>query len=264
MRRLWTSPDTPQPGTFRPAIRLQQSWSAAAEKRALIWMAKRTPGWINSDHLTILGFVAQCAAGVCYALAHGHPAALLWGVVCLALNWVGDSLDGTLARVRSRQRPRYGFYVDHIADSVSALFLMGGLALSGFVKPPVAVGLLICFLMLSVESYLATYTVGKFHMSHWKFGPTELRILLAAGNLAVFHDPAVTVLGTHWRLFDFGGCIGIGGMTLMFLIAGARHTTQLYREEKIALPSPNNAERVIPDASARAIAGACAARTERR
>jgi len=219
---------------FIPATRLQQSLVASAEKRALLWMSARTPAWVNSDHLTMLGFVAQCMAGVCYALAGRYPAALLWGVLCLGVNWLGDSLDGTLARFRDCQRPRYGFYVDHIADTVAALFLMGGLALSGFVKPGIAIGMLIAFLVLSIESYLATYTMGKFHLSHWRFGPTELRILLAAGNLAVFHNPAVTVFGTHWRLFDFGGVIAIAGMGSMFLAAAGRHVRQLYMEEPAA------------------------------
>ena len=217
--------------SFVPAIRVQSSLVSRAEKRALIWMAKRVPHWINSDHLTILGFVAQCMAGVCYSLARWYPSALLWAIACLILNWLGDSLDGTLARVRDCQRPRYGFYVDHVADSVAALFLMGGLAISGFTAPAVAIGLLISFLMLSMESYLATYTIGKFHLSHWRFGPTELRILLAAGNLALFDNPRVTVFGTHWRLFDFGGVIGMTGMALMFASAATRHIRQLYREE---------------------------------
>lgn len=209
---------------------------AAGEKRLLTWMAERTPRWVNSDHLTLLGFVAQCAAGVCYALARFYPQALLWGIVCLVLNWLGDSLDGTLARVRNCQRPRYGFYVDHVADSVAAVFLMGGLAFSGFVYPAVAIGLLVAFLMLSIESYLATYTVGRFHLSHWKFGPTELRLLLIAGNLEVFHNHAVTVFGTGWRLFDFGGAIGIVGMALMFTVATVQHVAQLYREEPRVRP----------------------------
>src|SRR5579864_518862 len=114
---------------FIPATRLQQSFVAAAEKSTLLWLAERTPRWINSDYLTLLGFVAQCLAGVCYALARWNHYALLPGIVFLALNWLGDSLDGTLARVRNCQRPRYGFYVDHIVDTFAAFFLMGGLAL---------------------------------------------------------------------------------------------------------------------------------------
>jgi phosphatidylglycerophosphate synthase len=222
---------------FVDAVRVQNNLVAKVEKQALIWMAERIPSWINSDHLTALGFFSQCLAGICYALTRWHRQALLWGILFQALNWLGDSLDGTLARVRRCQRPRYGFYVDHVTDSVAALFLLGGLGLSGFVHPIVAIGLLIAFLMLSIESYLATYTVGRFHLSHWKFGPTELRLLLAAGNLAVFHNPAVTVFGMHWRVFDFGGVIGIFGMSVMFVTAAARHTLQLYKEEPIVDPA---------------------------
>lgn len=229
--------------TFAVAARVQQSFVAAEEQRVLTWMAERAPAGIHSDHLTVLGFLAQCGAGVCYAVAHHHRQALLWGILCLGLNWLGDSLDGTLARIRDCQRPRYGFYVDHIADSVAALFLMSGLALSGYIHPSIAIGLLIAFLMLSIETYLASYTVGKFHLSHSKFGPTELRLLLAAGNLAVFHNPAVTVFGTDWRLFDFGGAVGMAGMGVMFLAAAARHISQLYKEEPILAPAPGTSRK---------------------
>jgi len=219
---------------FTAATRIQESFVAVAEKRALIWLAERTPRWINSDHLTILGFVSQCLAGVCYALARWNPDTLLLGIVCLALNWLGDSLDGTLARVRNRQRPRYGFYVDHVTDTVAAFFLMGGLALSGYVHPGIALGMLIAFLMLSIEAYLATYTLGRFRLSYWKFGPTEIRILLAAGNVALWRNPGITVLGRQYLLFDLGGVIAIAGIGLMLVVSAIRHTAQLYREEKIA------------------------------
>src|ERR1700692_2593916 len=136
--------------------RVQESWVAEHEKCALLWLAARTPQWIGPDHLTVLGLVAQIGAGACYALASRHKYALLGVIACLALNWLGDSLDGTLARVRNRQRPRYGFYVDHMTDSFGALALMGGLAMSGYIRPEVAIGLLIGFLMLSLQSYLAT------------------------------------------------------------------------------------------------------------
>jgi len=97
---------------FRNATRIQQSLSANIEKRVLVWMAERTPVWIDSDHLTILGFAAQMMAGASYALARWSRFWLIAVIVFLAMNWLGDSLDGTLARVRQRQRPRYGFYVD--------------------------------------------------------------------------------------------------------------------------------------------------------
>ncbi len=219
---------------FAPAVRIQQSFVAGIEKRALVWLAERTPAWINPDHLTLLGFISQCLAGVCYAFARFNPDTLLLGILCLALNWLGDSLDGTLARVRNRQRPRYGFYIDHIADTIGAFFLMGGLALSGFVHPAIALGMLVAFLMLSIEAYLATYTLGRFRLSYWRFGPTEIRILLAIGNLALFTHPVIKLLGRRVLLFDVGGLVAIIGMGLMMLVSATRHATQLYRQERIA------------------------------
>src|SRR5437667_3309243 len=176
---------------FRQATRLQGSILALGEKRLLILMAERTPDWINSDHLTVLGFGAQLLTGLSYAMSKSSKLWLIAGIGFLALNWLGDSLDGTLARVRDQQRPRYGFYVDHILDSIGSLALMGGLALSGFMSPAIAVGLLVLFLLLSIQSYLATYTLGEFRMSFWSFGPTELRLLLAVGNMALLRWPIV-------------------------------------------------------------------------
>jgi archaetidylinositol phosphate synthase len=215
---------------FRNAKRIQESALARGEKRTLIWMAERTPAWINSDHLTVLGFAAQVATGGCYALARFNRLWLIASIGFLVLNWLGDSLDGTLARVRQKQRPRYGFYVDHILDSIGALALMGGLALSGYMSPAVAAGLLVMFLLLSIQSYLATYTLGEFRMSFWSFGPTELRVLLVAGNLALFRWPYV--LHGH-RLFDVGGIAGIVGMSAMLVFLTARNIRRLYNEERI-------------------------------
>ena len=218
---------------FPDMLRVQESWIAAAEKRALLWLAARTPDRIGPDHLTALGLAAQIGAGVFYALAASHPYALLAVIACLALNWLGDSLDGTLARVRQRLRPRYGFYIDHMVDSFGSLALMGGLALSGFMHPAIAIGLLIAFLMLSIQSYLATHALGEFRISFWRFGPTELRILLAIGNLALFWKPVVHLFGGIYRLFDVGGAIGLVGMGLMVVVFTLQNTIRLYREERI-------------------------------
>lgn len=215
---------------FRTAKRVHTSVLADIEKRALLRLAEHTPGWINSDHLTILGFAAQVGTGACYALARFHRGWLLAVIVCLVLNWFGDSLDGTLARVRQKQRPRYGFYVDHILDSIGSVALMGGLALSGYMSPWIAISLLVLFLLLSIQSYLATYTLGEFHMSFWSFGPTELRVLLAIGNLALFRWQYV--IHGH-RLFDVGGIAGIVGMSAMLFFATARNIHRLYNEERL-------------------------------
>ncbi len=216
--------------SFRPATRVQHSLLANQEKRLLVWLAERTPGWINSDHLTVLGFTSQLMTGVSYALAGRNKVWLLAGIAFLALNWLGDSLDGTLARVRQRQRPRYGFYVDHILDSFGAVALMGGLALSGYMSPVIAAGLLVLFLLMSIQAYLATHALGEFRMSFWRFGPSELRLLLVAANLAVLRWPRVL----RWRflLLDVGGVIAIAGMTAMLLFFTARNVRRLYNEER--------------------------------
>lgn len=214
-------------------LRVQESLVATAEKHTLIWLAVRTPERITPDHLTLLGLAAQISAGACYAFAATNRYMLLGVIVCLALNWLGDSLDGTLARVQQRLRPRYGFYVDHMVDSFGALALMGGLALSGYMHPWIAIGLLVAFLMLSIQSYLATHALGEFRLSFWRFGPTELRILLAVGNLALFWKPAVHLFGGEYRLFNVGGAIGLAGMAAMVIVFTLQNTIRLYREERI-------------------------------
>jgi archaetidylinositol phosphate synthase len=216
---------------FENAARIHNALTSNPEKRALIWLAERTPRSVSPDHLTLLGFLAQVMAGVSYALAASNRYWLLAGIVFLALNWLGDSLDGTLARVRQQQRPRYGFYVDHIVDSFGGLALMGGLALSGYMHPYIAIGLLIAFLLLSIQSYLATYALGEFQLSFWNFGPTELRILLSIGNLALLFHPMV--FRGHFRLFDVGGAIGLIGMAAMLIFFTVRNTRLLYVEERI-------------------------------
>jgi archaetidylinositol phosphate synthase len=216
---------------FSSANRLNGSPLANAEKRILIWLARRLPESIRPDHLTLLGFAAQILAGVTYAVARWNRFWLLAVIAFLFLNWLGDSLDGTLARVRNRQRPRYGFYVDHMIDSFGSLALMGGLAFSGYMHPAIAVGLLIAFLLLSIQSYLATYTLGEFQLSFWNVGPTELRILLALGNVALFRWPIV--LPARFRLFDVGGVVGLAGMTIMLMFFTARNTCRLYQEERL-------------------------------
>lgn len=216
---------------FRDAKRKQESLLAAGEKKLLIAIAKRLPNWINSDHLTILGSIGMLLTGVAYALVRWNRYAVFLATFALFLNWFGDSLDGTLARVRNHLRPRYGFYVDHVIDSFGTTVLFAGLAFSGLMSIGIAVGLLIAFLLLSIETYLATYTLGSFRLSHFKWSPTELRILLAIGNIVVLYRPLV--IGRHYRLFDVGGAIGIIGMLFILLLSFFRNTRTLYREEPL-------------------------------
>ena len=219
------------PTSFKAADREHSSVFAAAEKRTLIKIAGSLPQWVNSDHLTALGFVSLLAAGAAYWYASIEPYALLAVIAFLALNWFGDSLDGTLARVRNKQRPRYGFYVDHILDAIGMTVLMGGLSLSGYISPAVVFAFLIAYLLLSIEIYLATYCVGKFHLSYWSFGPTELRILLSIGNIVVLSRPNAHIFGRDYLLFDVGFAVGAAAVTLILLQATIKHTVQLYKEE---------------------------------
>ena len=216
---------------FKDAFRLQESFTAAAERKALAWLAARLPARVNPDHLTLLGFVAMFLAGASYAFARTHRAGLIFATLFLALNWFGDSLDGTLARLRNRQRPRYGFYVDHMIDTFGGFFLMAGLAISGFVDWRIALGMFVAFLMLSVQVYLATYTIGTFQLSFAKFGPTEIRILLALGNAALWFHPDARIIGLPYRIFDAGGILAIAGMSLMLVVSTIFNTVKLYRAE---------------------------------
>jgi archaetidylinositol phosphate synthase len=218
---------------FQTARRVNRSLTATLEKRALQWMAERAPKWVTSDELTLLGLAAQVAAGVFYALSRYNRYALLAAIACIALNWLGDSLDGTLARVRNQQRPRYGFYVDHMVDIFGSAALMCGLGFSGWLHWQTAIAMLIAFLLLSSESYLATYTLSCFELSQGIFGPTEIRILLIIGNLALLHSQYATLFGHRLLLFDVGGSIAAVSMLAMAIAVTVRHTAELYRQEPL-------------------------------
>jgi archaetidylinositol phosphate synthase len=218
---------------FASARRVNEALTARIEKRALQWLAERTPGWVTSDQLTALGLGAQIGAGVCYALARYERVALLGVIACIAMNWLGDSMDGTLARVRSQQRPRYGFYVDHMVDIFGSVALMCGLGCSGLLHWQTAIAMLVAFLLLSSESYLATYSLGCFEMSQGIFGPTEIRILLVIGNLALLRSPYSVLFGHRLLLFDLGGTIAAACMLGMAITVAVRHTAELYRQEPL-------------------------------
>ena len=226
-----TAPLAAVAGTHR---REHTSLLAAAEKRLLVWIAGRLPRRINSDHLTALGALAMVGAGLSFAAVPVNRWALLGVPLCLAVNWFGDSLDGTVARVRNQQRPRYGFYLDHVIDVINATVLFGGLAISGVSSPGIATALLVAYLLLCAESFLATHTLGVFRISFSGFGPTELRILLSVGAVAAIWQPVVHPLGLGpWLLFDVGGLIGTIGMLTAFVITSVRNARALYRAEPL-------------------------------
>jgi phosphatidylglycerophosphate synthase len=245
----------------RSHVRINHGWLAAAEKRLLIWIARRLPAWVNADHLTTLALLSMVLVGGSLAVAQRWPPALALAIVGLALNWFGDSLDGTIARVRGHERPRFGFYVDHVLDIAGISLLMLGLAISGFMTPIVAMAVLVAYLLVSAEVFLATGVQGEFRMSFLNVGPTELRIILAIG---------IAMLPTHARvtpfdlgpflLFDVGGTIAAIGLVIAFLTAAIRTTRVLYRAEP--LPSAGNARNLPPSETQPATAGQRAAGLE--
>jgi archaetidylinositol phosphate synthase len=214
--------------------RTNASLTAAAEKRLLVWIAGRLPPWITSDALSALGLGAMAAAGMSFAALRWTPWAAAAVVLSLAANWFGDSLDGTIARVRHQERPRFGYYVDHVIDLAGTTLLMIGVACSGLMHPTLALAVLGAYLLVSAESYLATHAAGVFRMSFLGFGPTELRIVLAIGAIKCAASPSIHLLGGPVvRLFDVGGLVAAIGLLAAFATAAVRNTRALHRAEPL-------------------------------
>ena len=228
------TPGGPIPApAFNEARREHKSLTAAAEKKLLVWIAERLPPWINADHLTSLGLLAFLAGGVCYWLCAREHAWLHAVNACLVLNWLGDSLDGTVARVRQKLRPRYGFYVDHMVDALAALFLLLGLAYSTLITPAVAIALLVAYFFLTINMGYATHALGVFKISFGAIGGTEMRILLALVNLAVLRWPQVEIGGRSFLLFDVFGSLATVAVAVTALRSTAQVAKQLYDLERL-------------------------------
>ncbi len=189
-------------------IREHRSLLANSERRLLISIARQLPSWVQSDHLTLLGLVAMPAAGLAFATLQYSWLNVGALVFALFANWFGDSLDGTLARVRCQPRPRYGYYVDHVIDLFGTAAVVAGMGASGLMTPTIALVLLVAYFLVSAETFLATHTVGVFRLSFALIGPTELRILLS-------------------------GVIAAAGLVAVFVLSALRNTRALYLSEPI-------------------------------
>ena len=215
--------------TFAEAPR-ELGVTGSLEKRILLWLAARVPARVGSDHLTALGFAATLAGAVLYALSARYPFLILLVNGSLVLNWLGDSLDGTLARFRNQSRPRYGFYVDHLVDSIGIAALAAGFAWSGLMAPVVAAALVVAYLLVSIETYLATYTVGTFKIAHGGVGGTELRMVLAGLNVAAYAWPSgIGGMG----VFDAAGVLAALGLAGVLVSSSIRHAVRLRAEETL-------------------------------
>src|SRR4029079_8830244 len=225
-------------------VREHTSVLAESEKRLLVRMAGGLPAWVNSDHLTALGAIAMFGVGACF-WAGGTALALV--IPLLAVNWFGDSLDGTLARVRNRQRPRYGYYVDHVLDAVGFLAIFGGLILGGAMSPVLGLAFIAAYYLVVVEISMATHARGTFRLSAFGVGPTEMRMLLAIGTLQLMRADFVQMFGHRWLLFDVGGAAGIAGLLLTFAWSAVANGVALYREERLPRQrwtTPNGTPRI--------------------
>jgi phosphatidylglycerophosphate synthase len=192
-------------------------WLAGPEKRLLVHIARRLPRSVTSDQLTTLGIAGAVGAGVAYALSSFNPAWLLVASAMLALNWFGDSLDGTLARVRHAERPRYGYYLDHCVDALSTAVIGIGLGLSPYVSLTLALMLVLAYLILSINVYLESTVFGVFTLAYGRVGPTEARLILIAANgalaliaAATGHVPAAVILAANVAFaFLAGGMVAL-------------------------------------------------------
>lgn len=219
-------------------IREHRSMLASAEKRLLIASARRLPGWVSSDMLTLTAFASMFAAAYGFASLPDTSWAPFVVTLSLAVNWFGDSLDGTLARVRGQQRPRYGYYVDHVIDMAGTAILVAGMAASGWMHATVAAALLAAYFLVAAETYLATHAGGVFRLAFAGVGPTELRIVLAFGAFYVARHPWVDFAGRH-LLLDVSAAFATMGLVLVFVLSAVRTTRDLYRAE----PLPRSDER---------------------
>ncbi len=202
-----------------PAERLQNSILNSTEKKMLIWMAERMPKWINSDHLTIIGFVGALLSAAGYILTNWGLGFLWLASFGLVLNWFGDSLDGTLARVRNAQRPIYGFFIDHSIDGLTVLVICIGAGLSPLISFSIAMLVLSGYLLLSAFTYINTYLEGKFKITYSKLGPTEFRLIVILINTMFIYLPIrhqqLSFMGYTVSLFD-AFCFVIA-LTLIFI-----------------------------------------------
>lgn len=216
--------------------RVNRALLSRFEPKVLAWLAKRTPAWVTPDHLTGLGFFGTLLIGASYILTNQSPAFLWFASLGLVINWFGDSLDGTLARYRKIERPRYGFFVDHTIDALGEVIIMIGIGLSPYVNFDIALIALIGYLLLGTLVYILTYIRNEFRISYAGLSPTEVRLILILTNVLVFFIGDVkvrTILGTY-SIYDFVLIALIVLLFSIYIVMTYTNAVQLAKEE--ALP----------------------------
>ena len=200
---------------------------AAPEKRLLVAIAGRLPSWVTPNQLTGLGVLAAVGTGVAYALSARSPAWLGLASLMLVLHWLGDSLDGTLARVRRAERPRYGYYLDHFVDAFSTSAIGIGIGLSPYVDLTLALGLVIGYLTLSINVYLESQVFEVLRLSYGRIGPTESRLILVVANTALALSTPSTAVAMAANAVFAGLALGMIGMLVARFGANLRRLAHM-------------------------------------
>ena len=207
------------------------------ERPALKWLAEHMPRWMTPDILTGIGFAGAVLIAVSYYLTNFNPAFLWLASFGFVVNWFGDSLDGTLARFRHIERPRYGFFLDHTLDSLSETIIFIGLGLSPYVNLDLAFLALVGYLLLSIFVFISTYVSGEFKISYGSFGPTEIRALAILANTVIFFlgNPVVQLFRWNVQLYDlFLGVVAVAlyGIFVVSTILRARELNEMEKRDQ--------------------------------
>jgi archaetidylinositol phosphate synthase len=204
------------------APRSKQFLLAVPEARALEWIARRLPSRVKPDHLTALGVLAALAIAAAYVLSNESDTWLWIASALLVVHWLGDSLDGTLARVRKSERPRYGYYLDHLVDAFATAAIGIGLGLSPYMLLAVGLAIVVAYLILSINTYLETHAFGVFTLGYGRLGPTEARVMLIGLNtlIALGVGVSVDVAGLGVSPLDVAG-LAIATVMIVALIGRA-------------------------------------------
>ena len=193
----------------KQANRIQTSILNPYEKKVLVWLAQRMPAWVTSDMLTLVGFLGALIMATGYSLSNLNLHWLWLSCLGLLVNWFGDSLDGSLARVRNTQRKTYGFYIDHNVDVINETIMFIGVGASPLVNMSFAMFALIAYLMLSVYVYIDCHLKGEMRLTYGGLGPTEFRLGLFITNICFIYIPWLTQWKKPITLFHNDFMIGI-------------------------------------------------------
>jgi archaetidylinositol phosphate synthase len=222
----------------RAHTRVIDTLTGPSERRVLRWLAAHLPAWVTPDHLTALSFFAGVVIAASYVLSRQNPIFLWLAIAGFILNWFGDSLDGTLARYRHIERPRYGFFIDHSVDALSEILIFFSIGLTIFVRFEIASVALVGYLALSLYTALSTYAASEFKISYAYLGPTEIRLIAMLATAWVYFNPTrfVNLLGGKFSFFEL---VTLGLIILFysaFILSTAGQAIRLAQADKPHLP----------------------------